>query len=310
MSWEKHPKYKKAKAQFISELSVTTLNNLHYNLPRVMFICGGDPKYFKNRETLETYIRKHNSLYLTFRAEYAWETISKAGERHNINALSLEEWLADFSDVVLILVESFGTVAELGAFSSSPALRKKLLPILEKAFEKDESFINTGPVRWVNNESRYAPCIYTNFKTILTCIPEVEERINIRPPSTPSTDNTNGKHRFTRKVLLFFILQIVTSLGPISTDEIIEICNETINLKEKKTISLILSLGVALEIFESTNHSGEQFFSCHDFEKLFRHSSTQSLLHRIQRSRARALSSLLSIDDYRAVLRKAIINAN
>lgn len=310
MTWEKHPKYKKAKAQFISEISVTSLNNLHYHLPRILFICGGDPKYFRNREILESYIRKHNNLYLTFRAEYAWETISKAGERHNLNALSLEEWLADFSDVVLILVESFGTVAEFGAFSSSPALRKKLLPILEKNFERDESFINTGPVRWVNNESRYAPCIYTNFKTVLTCIPEIEERINIRAPNISSNDNTNGKYKFTRKVLLFFTLQIIASLGPISTKEIIEICSEIINFKDRKTISLILSLGVALEIFESNTHKEEQFFSCHDFEKLFRHQSTQSLLHRIQRSRTRALSSLLSIDDYRAVLRKAIENAS
>jgi F-type H+-transporting ATPase subunit a len=43
--------------------------------------------------------------------------------------------------MVLIVVESAGTFAELGAFSLSEPLRKKLLPIVDKQFEGVQSFI-------------------------------------------------------------------------------------------------------------------------------------------------------------------------
>ena len=110
-------------------------------MPKIVFICGGDESYCKNRAKLETYIQNHLPKYLTFRAENAWAVISEHfnSDKSNkeTNALALEEWLADFSDIVIILVESFGTVAELGAFSLSPVLRKKLIPILDKRYKDD-----------------------------------------------------------------------------------------------------------------------------------------------------------------------------
>jgi len=60
--------------------------------------------------------------------ENAWEIFSKDKKE---NVLALEEWLADFSDVVIVLVESYGTAAELGAFALSNTLRIKLLPIVD-----------------------------------------------------------------------------------------------------------------------------------------------------------------------------------
>ena len=175
--WFKHPRYLRAKENFISSFFPSNLNSFNYILPKVLFICGGDEAFCSNRGLLEKYITKHHKEFITFRAELAWEVISNLGTHRNVNALSLEEWLADFSDVVIILVESYGTVAELGAFSLSPVLRKKLLPILDKKFESHKSFINTGPVTWVNSESKFGPTIYTEFETILTCVPKINERI-------------------------------------------------------------------------------------------------------------------------------------
>lgn len=151
-TWFDHPKFHSAKSVLIerfkshqgkypSDYKRSLFGGA--KLPRILFICGGDPRYCSNRETIESYLDKHVPELMTFRAEYAWEIISSNQSQNkdgSINALRLEEWLADFSDAVIILVESYGTVAELGAFSISSRLRSKLLPILDKNFEDDLSY--------------------------------------------------------------------------------------------------------------------------------------------------------------------------
>ena len=70
---------------------------------------------------------------------------SKAA-KHYDNLLDLENDLAHISACILLFVESAGSIAELGAFSQAPALREKLVAVLEHGHQRDDSFINNGPV--------------------------------------------------------------------------------------------------------------------------------------------------------------------
>lgn len=307
--WFNHPKYLKVRSDFIKEFlaSGSTLNELGKHLPRIIFICGGDEKYCLNRSRLEKHFSIHFPLYLTFRAEYAWDMISKEANK-GVNALELEEWLADFSDVVIILVESFGTVAELGAFSLSEALRKKLLPILDAKYRGIESFINTGPVRWVDKDSHFGPSIYTDFDTILTSVTEISDRINKRYWEFAKKENKFGKFNFSKKVLLFFVIYVVSALGPVSLDEIISITKEVLSLRNKKDdemISFTVSMGLALGVLKKIHVDDLSFYSCFDYDKLFRDKRTQAFLVKVQQSRARALSNLVRIPTYQCALREA-----
>ena len=308
--WFKHPKYLKARSQFSKEISPSNLRYLHSSLPKIIFICGGDEKFCKNRGKIEQYIKRYHPDILTFRAEYAWNVISRHSKNNKtVNALSLEEWLADFSDVVIIIVESFGTVAELGAFSLSKPLRKKLLPILDKKYQKDESFLNTGPVHWVNIDSKYGPSIYTDFSTILTCMPDVESRLENKTKTYLLEDNRYGRYGYSKKVLLFFILYVVSSFGPVSDQEIVGIVKDVIDYKDKKMVSFILSIGVALGIFKETVFNEKSYFTCFDYDKLFRNDVTSKFLHGVQKSRARMLSNLITIPEFREVLGEVVDNA-
>ncbi len=302
--WFKHPKYNRAKENFINGFTPTNLNSLNYRLPKVLFICGGEEATCKNRGLLESYIAKHHKEFVTFRAELAWEVISNLGSHSKVNALSLEEWLADFSDIVIILVESYGTVAELGAFSLSPVLRQKLLPILDKKFETHRSFINTGPVMWVNSESKFGPSIYTEFDTILTCVPQINDRLGRKIQSTTSEENLIGRYKYTPKIFLFFILIIISSLGPITIPEIISITSKVIGYKNNKNISFVVSIGVALGIFKESRFSGVTHYSCIDYVKLFNDPDMKWLLHGIHRSRARCLSDLIMITKFKDELER------
>jgi len=312
LMWSKHPKYLNARKDFVANFSASELTQLSYSLPKILFICGGEEKSCKNRGNLEGYIRKHHKEYLTFRAELAWDLISSSDNSKNVNALALEEWLADISDIVIILVESFGTVAELGAFSLSPSLRKKLLPVLDKQFERHNSFINTGPVMWVNNDSKFKPTIYTDFKTILTCIPQINERLTRKTRSSVSKNNLHGDYQYSPKVLLFFLLCVIASLGPIGTTEIAKLSSNIIGLKDrsKNNIRFMLSLGIALGLFKKTQVGSELYYSCVDFDKFFNHDSTKKLLSKILKSRARALSDLIMIPAFKSELGKVMKNVN
>tara|TARA_R110000744_G_C19368614_1_gene562193 strand:+ start:4503 stop:5423 length:921 start_codon:yes stop_codon:yes gene_type:complete len=63
--------------------------------------------------------------------------------------LSLEGLLADSVDAIVIIPESPGSFAELGAFANDEKLRKKLICIVDKTYKKDRSFINQGPLKLV-----------------------------------------------------------------------------------------------------------------------------------------------------------------
>jgi len=51
--------------------------------------------------------------------------------------------------MLLLVVESPGTYAELGAFSYAEHLRPKLLPILDRTYRHEDSFLASGPIKWL-----------------------------------------------------------------------------------------------------------------------------------------------------------------
>lgn len=322
--WFKHPKFIAAKTILIDKFrsyAYTTSKSSKYpsearralfggaKVPQMIFICGGDPEYNPNRGIIEAYLDKHEPDFMTFRAEYAWAIISSGEVSQNddgsVNALELEEWLADFSDAVIILVESYGTVAELGAFSISSRLREKLLPILDQKFVKDPSFINTGPISWVNNDSVYKPTIYADFDTILTTMPQMIQHLKNGSHELKRDKKLFGIYQFSRKELLFAIVIIITSIGPINEDDIYDICKKSFGLKGLESeVKFIISLCVALNIIEAFSYKGVNLYTCLNYDKLYRNETTNKLLEVSRRLRFMCISRLLYIDDFNIAIDK------
>ncbi|EHK8974680.1 retron St85 family effector protein [Vibrio vulnificus] len=325
--WFNHPYFAKAKTLLISEFKAMESKKKPNEmkeartslfgrgpLPKLLFICGGDPIYCKRRGEIEDYLSKHAKHLLTFRAEYAWETISNS--QSDVNALELEEWLADLSDAVIIIVESFGTVAELGAFSMSKPLRHKLLPILDKNFQSHESFVNTGPVRWVDQDSVYSPSIYADFDTILTSMPDILSRIDTKRPrfyKSRENDKTLGNFFFTKKEMLFVLILIISSIGPVDKENVIDICCKSFDIKKKsdiKEIELLLSMCVALEIVKTIDIDGVKGFICHDYDLFHNTSTTNYLLNISQRLRGSCVSKLIYIEEYKNAINRLHLDAS
>jgi len=123
----------------------------------------------------------------------------------------MESDLAALADLVIIVVESPGTFAELGAFSLADPLRKKLLPIVDLQYKDQQSFISTGPLRWIDQESEYRPTIYVLLSQVLQAIDLVEERIGRIPKGkTTRISDLSGSP----KHLLFFLCDLIGVIHP------------------------------------------------------------------------------------------------
>src|SRR5438128_76719 len=110
MLWLNHPKFARVRDEILT--AVQKNEYLFRRTPNVLFLCGAIKS--KPRDRLAEYIRKKRDDTLVFYAEQVWSAISRL---EDLGALEMEAKLAALSDIVVVIVESPGTFAELGAFS-------------------------------------------------------------------------------------------------------------------------------------------------------------------------------------------------
>lgn len=219
---------------------------------KVVFLCGGNCS--ANRNAIAEYLRKKHEALLVFYADNVWEEISSIPGR---NALEMEEMLAALSDVVVLLVESPGTFTELGAFSLSDALRAKLLPIVERSHKNEPSFINTGPIRWIDKDSAFAPTIWVDSRSVLTCVRDLDERLQrLKPEKSARVSNLvdSPKH------LLFFVCDLVAIAGPCPRKVIEYLATRILQPTSKIDVASLVGLAHALSILQRTSVGDETYY--------------------------------------------------
>lgn len=102
--------------------------------------------------------------------------------------LSLENMLAESIDVIIIIPESPGSFAELGAFANDEKLREKIICLIDQKYKKDKSFINQGPVRLIKNVNKHS-VIFIDPDFIEKNIAEIHSSIRrIKKTSIKSTE--------------------------------------------------------------------------------------------------------------------------
>jgi hypothetical protein len=292
-TWIEQPRLRSACERIVKSLSPD-----HYRFRRispVIFICGGLNSKPRNR--LRDYLRKQRPELQILYAERVWELISSDS---GLGALKMESDLAALSDMVIIIVESAGTFAELGAFSHVEALRKKLLPIVDIEYRAANSFINTGPIRWIDQESDFGPTIWTNQAQILACAPELERKIDTIPKPKPTkvSDLVNS-----RKHLLFFLCDLVAVIAPATMESIgyftgmIAPTAPGADLELKLLVGLAEAMGLLRkDIVATADGSTTIFFSPAKTDAL-QHPYHRIRMVNMSELRAEFISGLLTIPD-------------
>lgn len=137
--------------------------------------------------------------------------------RQGKDLLSLENLLAESIDTIVIIPESPGSFAELGAFANDEQLRKKIVCVLDKKYRKDKSFINQGPIKLVKKANKHG-VVYIDPKNLGKNIKHVHTAIKeIKKSSTPKVPS--------KKINLLqldnFLLPLIYLVEPISNETIV-----------------------------------------------------------------------------------------
>lgn len=117
-----------------------------------LFLCGGASSklYTSNRDELRKRLEDNKKLSIFYPEDMFMELLS----RKKYDLFTLENFLAENSDLIVIVCESPGSFTELGAFTSNSKILDKLVVLIQKKFKNDKSFIMQGPVRYIETYNK------------------------------------------------------------------------------------------------------------------------------------------------------------
>ena len=248
-----------AVSQFAQSVQIGTCRVV--NTPNIIFLCGGatdtDPApHLSARDYFWRHLQRDHPK-ISKRVKLA-ETINNwLVEDVFSDLLELEEHLADISDLIILFVESPGSIAELGVFAASSVLEPKTLAIVNNSHPTDGSFIADGPLKrlFVKDNSRvlYYPWNPDEFKE---CSSYLSNHLICREREAAKESiitKTHG-HRMLLAADLVNIMGIVTR-------EDISACLAQWNYTcDPKQLKKYLSLLQHLNIINEARYSNQQYF--------------------------------------------------
>lgn len=130
-----------------------------------IFLCGGEraanPVPIKSvRHMIYHELTSGRHSALAGRLKLAEEIQDWFRDGNYRDLVTFEEHLAGLSAVIVLVVESPGAVAELGAFTVSKPISDRLLVLVAEIHYESESFIRLGPLRRLENEFDRAVLVY------------------------------------------------------------------------------------------------------------------------------------------------------
>lgn len=125
-----------------------------YEFKTTIFLCGAD---ISQKDKIRYQIAKSLSgwkyLFDIVYPEEIFDELLYSLKTKDL--LSLESLLADSVDAIVLIPESPGSYAELGAFANDEKLRKKIICVIDKKYKKNKSFISQGPLKLVKKENSF-----------------------------------------------------------------------------------------------------------------------------------------------------------
>ena len=170
------------------------------------------------------------------------------------NLLKLENELAHNVDLLIIPLESVGTIAELGAFASFATIRSKIIVINDTDHKRKQSFVNLGPIKLIKQEHPDNVMYYDNNNRD-ELIDKVITRIKYLKNREPKSA-VNNLFNLSR-----FILFLIGIYEPVSKEDIRDMI---LNWKSEITehyIEPCLTILIKDEIVLSNIHNYTDFFS-------------------------------------------------
>ncbi|NTW73008.1 MAG: hypothetical protein HGA49_12300 [Eubacteriaceae bacterium] len=237
------------------------------NVSKFVFLCGANQSkniISERRKALLEFASKKLPHTQFFLAEKVFNTLKN--EEHKGNVLEIENLISAFSDYIIIILESRSAFAELGAFANK-VLCGKLIIINDLKFKNEESFINEGPIKFIEEHSGADRVIYYKMNDdgvySLDAIGDIYNEIYeflkdpIKRVNTPvNLDACNPALCFNKDSAMF-LHDLIYISGPVQHKELIEIL---ILLFGKQNFNKVKHLLAILSSFGSVERSSSGLY--------------------------------------------------
>lgn len=204
-----------------------------YDYKTTIFLCGaGSDVAGSVREQLDNELTHswYSFHYDMFYPEDLFDELL-FGPKHQ-DLISLENILADSVDAIVLIIESFGAVAELGVFASNTKLRKKLICIVNENYKKKKSFINYGPLRLIKDKHE-GHIVYTDYNDVNKSIEYIRRKISeVKKDRSKKADVTNVVQAH------HFILPSIYLLEPVTRDTLTQLVKFASGVDARKAAAL------------------------------------------------------------------------
>lgn len=249
-------------------------------LPKFIFICGKQLIDENGRlKSIEDLVSEQNKRYhLICELNKCKRKVGNCNEYNNIvcviaeklyetnssiDLLTFEELLAELSDEIIIVVESQGTICELGAFALDKKLMKKLYVINDSNYENKDSFINAGPIRKIRNideeKATYIDYTFSEFKKDFRIKQHLKQLHDSNITIKPNIIET----KIDLKNLIYELLNIIEIFQPLTKEELFHLYKQfkeftgfdikDAQLYKIKTYTHIINLLSKLELINVKN---------------------------------------------------------
>ncbi len=124
-----------------------------------LFLCGAasTKEKISYRDIIRSKLEDNSNLSILYPEDMFMEMLN----RKKYDLLTLEKFLANNSDIILIVCESPGSFTELGAFVNNSDTLEKVVILLQTKYKNTKSFIRMGPVEHVRMKNKNS-IIYFN----------------------------------------------------------------------------------------------------------------------------------------------------
>lgn len=120
-----------------------------------VFLCGGTSQNsIRNRVR---HLLEQKGFQILYPEDLFIEMLNKNKKE---DLFDFENRLAESSDIVCVICESIGSAVELGAFTQAEDIRKKMVVAINSKFNRDNSFITMGPIKFLKKQNKNSVVIY------------------------------------------------------------------------------------------------------------------------------------------------------
>ena len=264
-------------AEFVDSLDASRCRII--NPPRIIFLCGGKasfnyvraenrPDFESARDYLVQYLWDHHNP-LARRTKLAEQLTENWGDRGLFDdLLALEEQIAWLADAIVVIVESPGAVAELGAFIALPHLIDRTVPVLNSKYYDKSSFITEGIIRrWEMKTGEEALYFHWNdedlnrpetLKDLEDASRELSSLLLTRQAAAPKSkrfDSTDRGH------VMLLIAQLIKLNGLMEPPDLVESLKRFSTDIDSTGLSQMLLVLTRLGIIERSKRGNYEYYT-------------------------------------------------